>query len=202
MTGNALSISECSTEIALEHGERLPVTYRVWRNHPRPGVNFPDTAPMTTDPEIAHVLVDELARRLPADIEVLAGIDMGGFGFTAAIAYRQRLGFLDIRKVGSIRTNVIGNLMANYELGNGVVVSKGSQLAGRRFAVIDDCLMSGSTALATVELLRRLGAQCSTALFVFALEGMGGRERLERQGVSVQILKELPATDQAPVSKS
>lgn len=197
MTGSTLSISECVTEIVLEHGDSLPVTYRVWRNHPRPGVNFPDTAPMTTNPEIARVMVDELARRLPGDVEVLAGIDMGGFGFTAAVAYRQRLGFLDVRKVGSIRTNVIGNLMTNYELGNGVVISKGSQLAGRRIAVIDDCLMSGATALATVELLRRLGAQCNTALFVFALEGMGGRERLEQEGVAVHALKDLPPNDRA-----
>lgn len=185
------------TTIIPKDGAPFEIPYRLWKDHPSPGTDFPDTAPFTVEGKLAHRIVDALAEALPADIEAIAGIDVGGFGFAGALAYRNRLGFLDVRKIGSIRTDVIRSLAANYELGDGIAISKSNRIAGRRVALVDDCLISGGTALASVQLLRRLGADCSAALFVFALEGMGGHECLEREGVAAHALKMLPPRDTA-----
>lgn len=164
------------------------VRYRRWKNHPAPGVDFPDASPFATDGATMRRVVDALAQGLPSDTEVIGGIDIGGLGFAGALAQRSGTGLLDIRKVGSIRADVIRSIMANYELGDGVAVSRANRVTGRSVAILDDCLMTGATARAAIELIRRLGARCGTALFVFELDGMGGRALLERAGVAVHAL--------------
>lgn len=175
--------------------EAPAIAYRRWKNHPAGGIDFPDISPATVEAPTARQIVDALGARLPAQVEVLAGIDIGGLGLAGALAYRNELGFLDVRKVSSIPIDVVRSVMANYELGNGVAVSKANRLAGRNVAIVDDCLISGGTALAAAQLIRRLGGHCDTALFVFDLIGLGGRERLEREGISVQVLHSLPTAE-------
>lgn len=137
-------------------------------------------------------VVDALAQRLAADIELVVGIDMGGYGFAGALAYKRKIGFLDARKVSNVNPEVMRTLTTNYVIGDGLAISRANRLAGRKVVVLDDCLMSGSTALAAVRLLRRLGADCTSALFVYGLEGLGGSTLLEKEGVTVHVLKFLP----------
>ena len=165
------------------------IPFRPWKNHPTAGVDFPDISITTVDATLTRRMVDELAQRVPAKVEILAGIDIGGLGLAGALASRNGLGFFDIRKVDSLRNGVMRSIMANYELGEGVVISKGARLAGRHVAIVDDCLISGGTALAAARLIRRLGGHCDTALFVFDIEGMGGRERLAGGGIAAEVLR-------------
>ena len=179
----------------------LSFPHRRWKDHPVAGVDYPDATTFTCDPYWMRTACDALAARLDENVDLLAGIDIGGLGFAGALALRNGLGFIDIRKVGSIRADVVRSLAANYELGNGIALSKGHRLEGRNVALIDDCLMTGGTALATAQLLRRLGARCTHALFVFELDGLGGRERLVQGGIAVHTLETLPPVQpEAPVS--
>lgn len=172
--------------------------HRRWKDYPVAGIDFPDATTFTCDGHWMHAACDALAAHLGEETDLLAGIDIGGLGFAGALALRNGLGFIDIRKVGAIRADVVRNLAANYELGNGVALSKGHRLAGRRVTIIDDCLISGGTALATAQLLRRLGAYCTRALFVFELDGQGGRERLGQGGIGVHALQRLTPTQSEP----
>ena len=118
---------------------------RRWSNYPAPGIDFPDASTFTCDGALAAVAFRELERCLPGEVDLVAGIDVGGIGFAGALALARGIGFIDIRKVGSLRPDVVRYVIPNYELGSGVALSKGNQLAERSIAVIDDCLMSGST---------------------------------------------------------
>jgi len=172
--------------------------HRRWKDYPVAGIDFPDATTFTCDSRWMQTACDALAAHLGEETDLLAGIDIGGLGFAGALAARKGLGFIDIRKVGAMRADVVRNLAANYELGNGVALSKGHQLAGRHVALIDDCLISGGTALATAQLLRRLGARCTLALFVFELDGQGGRERLRNAGIGVHTLQRLTPAQPEP----
>ncbi len=185
------------TTIAGPDGTAIPVRYRRWKDHPVPGVDFPDILPLATDAQATRHVIDALGRQLSDEIAVVAGIDVGGLGLAGALAYRNGLGLLDIRKVDAIRAGVIRSIMENYELGEGVAVSRSHGIANRAVTIADDCLMSGQTALAAIGLLRRLGARCDTAVFVFELEGMSGRSLLENAGVAVHSLLRLPPADPA-----
>lgn len=172
----------------------LDIPFRRWKSHPRVGIDFPDSAPVATDAETCAAVVDALAGHLAPDIELVVGIDMGGYGFAGAVAYKRRIGFVDARKVSNISPELMRTLTANYVTGDGLAISKANRLAGRKVAVLDDCLLSGSTARAAIRLLRELGADCTAALFIYAIEGLGGRGLLENDGVSVHVLKYLPPT--------
>ncbi|GAU84837.1 phosphoribosyltransferase family protein [Bosea sp. BIWAKO-01] len=183
------------TITAPEGDEARELPHRRWKNYPVAGIDYPDASPMSANGRLAQHAVDALAGCLPSHVEVLAGIDVGGLGFAGALAYRSALGFFDVRKIESIKADVIRGIMANYDLGNGIAISKSMPIAGRSVAVLDDCLMTGGTALAAAQLIRRLGGNCQTALFVFELEGMGGRERLESAGLAVHSLQIVPRTE-------
>ncbi|KRE13508.1 hypothetical protein ASE63_18755 [Bosea sp. Root381] len=165
---------------------------RRWMNYPAPGTDFPDASTLTCDGALASMAFREFERGLPGDIDLVAGIDVGGIGYAGGLALARSIGFIDIRKVRSLQPDVVRNLIPNYELGSGVALSKGNNLAGRSVAIVDDCLMSGETALAAARLLRRLGARCTAALFMFELDGLGGRAALEAQGITVSVLRTLP----------
>lgn len=183
------------TSIDGVEGMPIALRFRRWRNHPGPGIDFPDISTMATDATALRQVTDALARRLSAETSVVAGLDIGGLGIAGALAYRNNLGLLDIRKVDAIRAGVIRSIMENYELGDGVAVSRAQRVAQSTVAIVDDCLMTGQTALAGIALLRRLGARCDTAIFVFELEGMQGRALLEDAGIAVHSLLRLPQSD-------
>jgi adenine phosphoribosyltransferase len=190
---------ERATSIESADAAAIPLRYRRWKNHPAPGTDFPDITPAATDGATVRQVVEALARQLPGDTEIIGGIDVGGLGLAGALAYRNALGMLDIRKVGSIRVEVIRTIMANYELGDGVAISRAHGIAGRRLTIVDDCLMTGGHALAAIRLIRRLGGHCDTAMFVFELDGMGGRSLLAGAGIRVHSLRLLPqAEPEAP----
>lgn len=176
----------------------LAFPHRRWKDYPVAGIDFPDATIFTCDPRWMRTACEALAVLLGEKTDLIAGIDIGGIGFGGAIALRNELGFIDIRKVGSIRPDVVRNLTANYELGNGVALSRGHPLTGRHVAIIDDCLMTGGTVLAAAQLLRRLGAHCTQALFVFELDGLGGRERLAQNDISANALQRLAPTEPEP----
>lgn len=178
-------------------GRLRDIPHRRWKDYPKPGIDFPDSAILTCEPEDAARVFAELAAAVPGEIDLLAGVDIGGLGFAGALACTQGLGFIDIRKVAALRPEVVGSILANYDLGFGVAISKGNRIAGRTAIVIDDCLMSGTTAVAAVRLLRQLGARCDHALVVFEIDGLGGRERLRQAGVTTTALRTVPP--RAPV---
>jgi adenine phosphoribosyltransferase len=183
------------TSIDGVEGTPIPLRFRRWRNHPKPGIDFPDISPMATDATALRQVTDALGQLLPDETSVVAGIDVGGLGIAGALAYRNGLGLLDIRKVDAIRAGVIRTIVENYELGDGVAVSRAQRIAQSTVAIVDDCLMTGQTALAGIRLLRRLGARCDTAIFVFELEGMPGRALLDHAGIAVHSLLRLPQAD-------
>ena len=51
--------------------------------------------------------------------------------------------------------------------------------AGSRVVLIDDLLATGGTAQATVELMRKIGAEVAGAVFLIELMGLKGRARLD-----------------------
>ena len=61
---------------------------------------------------------------------------------------------------------------------------------GQIVLVVDDLIATGGTALATVDLFRQAGAEIMGCSFVVELTDLGGRKRLEKEGVRVLSLVE------------
>jgi adenine phosphoribosyltransferase len=170
-----------------------PFPHRRWPGHPREGVDFPDYTLTSFDPALFIPIIEWIAGQLLPSINLVIGVDVGGATYGSAVAYQRCCGFIEARKADGIRPEVIRNLIQHYHLGEGVVISKSIDLAGRRVVVMDDVLMTGSISLATLRLVRQLGGLCEQAVFLSELDGVGGRAALEREGVKVSTLETLPA---------
>lgn len=176
-------------------GTDLP--HRRWKGHPRPGIDFPDINTVSEDATILRRALAGLLDALRDDIAIVAGIDLGGAALAGAVAGARGLGFMHVRKVGSLRTDIVRSVAASHDIGHGLALTKGMNILGRRIALVDDCLLSGSTALAAARLLRDLGGRCDQALFAFEIEGLGGRALLAQAGVTAHAVATVPQREPA-----
>ncbi|WP_329188930.1 adenine phosphoribosyltransferase [Actinacidiphila glaucinigra] len=148
-------------------------------DHPRPGVMFKDITPLLADPEAFNALIDalaELCARHGADKVV--GLEARGFILAAPAAARAGLGFVPVRKAGKLPGATLGQA---YELEYGtaeIEVHQDAFSAGDRVLVIDDVLATGGTAQASLELIRRTGAEVAGVAVLLELGFLGGRARL------------------------
>jgi adenine phosphoribosyltransferase len=158
---------------------------------PKPGIQFRDITTLLKDPFGFRKLVDDLVQPFAGKrVDAVAGIEARGFIIGGAVAHQLSTGFIPVRKKGKLPWDTIGQ---DYELEYGtdrVEIHRDAVGEGETVLIVDDLLATGGTALATLHLLRQAGADIVGCSFVVDLPDLGGRKRLEEQGVSVLTLVE------------
>ncbi|EMF00834.1 adenine phosphoribosyltransferase [Streptomyces mobaraensis NBRC 13819 = DSM 40847] len=150
-------------------------------DYPKPGVVFKDITPLLADPEAFTALTEafaELCARYRADKVV--GLEARGFILAAPVAVRAGIGFVPVRKVGKLPG---ATLSQAYELEYGtaeIEIHAEAFAPGDRVLVIDDVLATGGTAEASLQLIRRAGAEPVGVAVLMELGFLPGRERLEK----------------------
>ncbi|WP_327237529.1 adenine phosphoribosyltransferase [Streptomyces sp. NBC_01317] len=149
-------------------------------DHPKPGIVFKDITPLLADPKAFSALTDALAALCVAyGATKVVGLEARGFILAAPVAVRAGLGFIPVRKAGKLPG---ATLSQSYELEYGTAemeVHAEDLGEGDRVIVIDDVLATGGTAEASVELVRRAGAEVVGVAVLLELAFLGGRARLE-----------------------
>ncbi|MFH7598019.1 adenine phosphoribosyltransferase [Streptomyces racemochromogenes] len=148
-------------------------------DYPKPGVVFKDITPLLADPLAFGALTDtlvELAGRYGAT--KIVGLEARGFILAAPVAVKAGIGFIPVRKAGKLPG---ATLAQAYELEYGtaeIEVHAEDLSAGDRVMVIDDVLATGGTAEASLELIRRAGAEVAGVAVLMELSFLPGREKL------------------------
>lgn len=119
-----------------------------------------------------------MAALVPADTEVLAGLEMGGIPVVTALGRHTGLPCAFVRKQAK-------------EYGT-CRLAEGSDIVGRRVLVVEDVVTSGGQIVLSTADLRALGADVREALCVIDRE-QGGAEALGAEGID--LLSLLTATD-------
>ncbi|WP_282698078.1 adenine phosphoribosyltransferase [Streptomyces sp. CC208A] len=149
-------------------------------DYPKSGVLFKDITPLLADPEAFTALTDSLAALCSAQgATKIVGLEARGFILAAPVAVRAGLGFIPVRKAGKLPG---ATLRQAYELeyGTAEIEVHAEDLApGDRVMVIDDVLATGGTAEASLELIRRAGADVAGVAVLMELGFLPGRARLE-----------------------
>lgn len=149
-------------------------------DYPEPGVMFKDITPLLADPEAFAALTGALA-----DIAVrsgatkIVGLEARGFILGAPVAVRAGLGFIPVRKAGKLPGATLSQAY-DLEYGSAEIEVHAEDLsAGDRVLVIDDVLATGGTAEASLQLIRRAGAEVAGLAILMELGFLRGRQRLE-----------------------
>ncbi|GAB3927404.1 adenine phosphoribosyltransferase [Microlunatus endophyticus] len=150
---------------------------------PTPGVVFKDITPLIGSPGGFAAVVHDLATKVPADIDVVVGMEARGFIFGAPVALSLGTGFVPVRKPGKLPGEVI---TTEYELEygtNSLSVHRDAIPDGSRVLIVDDVLATGGTIAATARLIKELGATLVAVAVVLELDFLKGRQFLSEQGI-------------------
>ena len=147
---------------------------------PTEGIMFKDVMPLIADPVAFRETIDRLAAWAgPRNPDVILGAEARGFIFGGALAYALGCGFVTARKPGKLPWETVE---ARYELEYGtdaLEVHVDAIQPGARVIVLDDVLATGGTAEASIQLIRRAGAEVAGLAVLMELGFLGGRARLE-----------------------
>ncbi|MCL6735507.1 adenine phosphoribosyltransferase [Streptomyces neyagawaensis] len=149
-------------------------------DYPEPGVMFKDITPLLADPAAFTALTDALAEvTVRHGATKIVGLEARGFILGAPAAVRAGVGFIPVRKAGKLPG---ATLSQAYELEYGsaeIEVHAEDLVVGDRVMVIDDVLATGGTAEASLQLIRRAGADVAGVAVLMELAFLAGRQRLE-----------------------
>ncbi|MEU6808797.1 adenine phosphoribosyltransferase [Streptomyces sp. NPDC046831] len=150
-------------------------------DYPETGVMFKDITPLLADPSAFAALTGALADVATGqNATKVVGLEARGFILGAPVAVRAGLGFIPVRKAGKLPG---ATLRQAYDLEYGsaeIEVHAEDLTAADRVLVVDDVLATGGTAEASIELIRRAGAQVAGVAVLMELGFLGGRARLEQ----------------------
>ena len=125
------------------------------------------------DPTLLRAIAEMLARRLPADTEVVAGVELGGIPLVTVLSQVTGLPAAFVRK----EAKTYGT--CRY--------AEGASLAGRRFVLVEDVVSTGGALLDFVAMLAADGLKPTAALCVIDRE-TGGAAALAAAGVPLRAL--------------
>lgn len=149
-------------------------------DYPEPGVTFKDITPLLADPAAFTALTDALAAVAErTGATKVVGLEARGFILGAPVAVRAGLGFIPVRKAGKLPGATLGQA---YELEYGsaeIEVHAEDLSADDRVLIVDDVLATGGTAEASIELIRRAGAEVAGLAVLMELGFLSGRTRLQ-----------------------
>ena len=134
------------------------------------------------DPALLAEVADGMARLIPAQTEVLAGLEMGGIPVVTALGRLTGLPCAFVRKTakpyGTAR------------------LAEGAEVRGRRILIVEDVVTSGGQIAISAGHLRQLGAEIDHALCAIDRQE-GGAKALAQAGISLHALLSREDLEQA-----
>lgn len=147
---------------------------------PKPGILFYDISTLIRNADAWQIAMGRMARAVSVfRPDMLAGIESRGFLTAAPLAQRLGCGFVMLRKPGKLPGKTI-SLQYGLEYGNSELhIQEDAVQPGQRVVVLDDLLATGGTLAASVNLLRKVGADVVGASVLIELLGLKGRDKID-----------------------
>lgn len=124
-----------------------------------------------SDPELLRAVAVEMAALVPDDVDLLAGLELGGVPVATALSIHTGLASVFVRK--EAKTYGTAKL------------AEGPDIAGRRLLVVEDVVTTGGQIVLSVADLRERGALIDTAVCVIDRQ-QGGVAALAEIGVELR----------------
>jgi adenine phosphoribosyltransferase len=158
------------------------------RDFPKKGIIFRDITPLLLNGEYFSKVIDRLAEEIPTqDFEKIVAIEARGFILGGALSYKLKKGLAIVRKRGKLPSETIS---VSYSLEYGeetLELHTDAILPQEKVLIIDDVLATGGTVKAVIELVKKLGGEISSVVFLIELLALNGRAALRGYSVSSLI---------------
>lgn len=141
-----------------------------------------DKFQFTSRPDLLEAVAEAMAEIVPSDVEVLAGLQLGGVPLAAALALKTRIPAVYVR--------LQRKPYATQKIAEGV------DLNGKVVAIVEDVVSTGGQIVLSAEDLRQEGADVRYALAVVDRE-TGGGDNLAAAGLGYRFLVTSGALERA-----
>lgn len=166
----------------------MPIKSRIRSvaDFPKKGIMFRDVTSLIGDPLGLRLCTDDFVKHYKKmDIDLIVGIDSRGFIFGSVLAYLLEKGFVPVRKKGKLPAETESETYA-LEYGTDTLeIHKDSIAPGQKILIIDDLIATGGTAVAAINLVRKLGGDVVEFAAVVDLPDIGGSQKIRDAGVTV-----------------
>ncbi|RKZ48339.1 MAG: adenine phosphoribosyltransferase [Gammaproteobacteria bacterium] len=164
--------------------ERLKAHIRNIPDFPKPGIQFKDITPLVKDPMMLRLAIHQLIHPfLGEEITAIVGMEARGFIFGSLAAWEMGISFVPLRKPGKLPYD-IQSISYDLEYGSASLEVHTDALdSNDRVLLVDDLIATGGTAVASCQLIEKLGAEVSACAFVVELDELKGRDLLSQYRV-------------------
>ena len=156
---------------------------------PKKGIVFKDITPLLKDPGAFMIAIDRLAELVnDLDFDLFVAPEARGFILGSALAYKMAKGFVPVRKPGKLPYKTVSQ---EFQLEYGtdeLQIHVDAIKEGQRVVIIDDVLATGGTAEALGNLVKKLGGEVASMLFLVELSFLKARDRLKDYRVESLII--------------
>lgn len=122
---------------------------------PKEGIVFQDFFPIFRNPDLLHKIVDYLVQRYKGKVDVIVGLDSRGFLLGPILAYKLKIPFVPVRKVGKLPGEVYEESYSKEYGEDRVVLATDSISKDQKVVIIDDLIATGGSAKAAVNLVKK-----------------------------------------------
>ena len=164
--------------------ERLKAHIRNIPDFPKPGIQFKDITPLVKNPMMLRLAVHQLIHPyLGEEITAIVGMEARGFIFGSLAAWEMGISFVPLRKPGKLPYD-IQSVSYDLEYGSASLeVHTDALNSNDKVLLVDDLIATGGTAVASCQLIEKLGAEVCACAFVVELDELKGRELLSQYRV-------------------
>ena len=155
---------------------------------PKPGILFKDITTLLKDGPAFKAAIDGLLAQVKGKhVDVVVGMESRGLIFGAPIAYALGVGFVPVRKLGKLPSEVV-SVEYDLEYGSATLeMHKDAITPGQKVLIVDDLLATGGTVAGTIELVKQLHGEIVALAFLIELKFLKGRDRLQGYEIATLI---------------
>ncbi|KAB8278028.1 phosphoribosyltransferase-like protein [Aspergillus minisclerotigenes] len=161
----------------------LRAALRQFPDFPSPGILFEDILPIFANPILHEALLRSLELHILQNHgdqkpDVIVGLEARGFLIGPSLALRLGASFVPVRKQGKL-PGPCATQAYEKEYGQDFFQMQADSIKpGQKVIVVDDIIATGGSAWAAGELIKKMGGELMSFLFILELEFLKGREKL------------------------
>jgi len=151
---------------------------------PKRGILFRDITTLLADKKAFKASINELAKKLKGKkIDYIVAAESRGFIFGGALACKLNCGFIPVRKPGKLPYKTYQHTYSLEYGKDSLEIHRDAFPPKAKILVLDDLLATGGTALALVNLVKKLKGRVVAVLFLIELAGLKGRSKLKKHPI-------------------